>query len=143
MDAITIILPLPSRTTHPNARGHWAVKARATKQQRQDAYYAALAALDCREPPRWKHATIHAAFYKPNGRVLGDADNCVAWLKASADGIADAGILDNDRGLVWLAPTQIVGKTAGEPRVVVTIKGIGGERTMGGTAEADSGQPDG
>ena len=39
---LNIRLPWPPRTLHPNFRTHWAIKARAAKRARGDAYLIAL-----------------------------------------------------------------------------------------------------
>lgn len=39
-----LILPWPSKDLSPNARVHWARKARAVKSSREQAYYLAKAA---------------------------------------------------------------------------------------------------
>lgn len=126
-ERIEITIPLPPPAVSPNARCHWATKAKAVKQQRQDAAWAAQVAkanLSCAAGyPVWERATIHATFYRPKGRVAMDQDNAIASLKASIDGLADAGIFANDRNVTWLAPTQVIGKRAGNlARVVLVIE---------------------
>lgn len=123
MDRIEITIPLPPKEVSPNARVHWATKARAVKRQRNDAAMAAMVLSSIRRP-KWQAATIQATFYRPRGRVLIDQDNAIASLKASIDGLADAGIFANDRGVTWLPPLQIIGKAAGMACVVLTIEPI-------------------
>ncbi len=128
MPSLEITIPLPPRETHPNARCHWRTKANAIKQQREDAFLAAKAALGEANinPPRWKAATILATFYKPSNRAqLADQDGLNSSLKSAADGIEDAGILANDRGLTWLPPVQFLGAAAGrQPKVVLLITAL-------------------
>lgn len=88
MTACTFTLPFPVKILWPNGRGHWAEKARAVKAARQSAWAAALAAGVKSLPVGGGFAifvTIH-----PKTRNAIDADNAVASLKASLDGIADA-----------------------------------------------------
>lgn len=49
-----------------------------------------------------------------------DDDGLTCWWKAGRDGLADAGIITNDRRFTQLPPTW--GKDAKAPRVVVTIE---------------------
>lgn len=118
--SLTIRLLLPPAAVSPNARCHWASKMNATANQRRDAATAARAALGRSKPPYWKRAMIHATFHKPSKRAkVADADNLIASLKACVDGIADAGILSNDRGLTWLPVEQVL--QGSEPAGVVVV----------------------
>ena len=122
---LEITIPLPPRATHPNRRhGHWSSKSKAVKQQRTDAYYAAIHAMNKAgmAKPRWKAASIQATFYKPSGRAkTQDIDNAIGWLKGSCDGLTDSGVLSDDRGLTWLPPKEILGAAAGGERKVVLL----------------------
>ena len=90
------------------------------KDQRADAYLAALKATSHLEvQPLWRLAECHATFYLERRR---DGDNLIAWLKATFDGLEDAGIVENDGNFIHLPPTQITGKeTKGERKVVLRI----------------------
>lgn len=104
----TIDLSLPPKALSPNARPHWRTKANATKKYRRLAGLLALAALNGQDPPRLKTATARLTFTFPDHPSRQrDHDNLAASMKAAWDGLADAGILDNDRGLTHL-PLQIV-----------------------------------
>lgn len=119
--AIKITLPLPPRTLSPNGRCHWATKARAVKKYRSDAKVAALAAMNEAgvNPPNWNAAKASVTFYKRTAHK-GDSDNLTASLKAGFDGIADAGVIANDAGLMPMPPT--VSKDAANPRVEIVIE---------------------
>lgn len=123
LTSLTVTIPLPPRSAHPNARAHWRATAASKKRQREDSHIAALAALDGKPAPQWERATIHATFYRPGSRDrVSDPDNLCAWLKGTVDGLQDAGIVANDRGLQWLAPSQVVGKEArGVSGVVIVV----------------------
>lgn len=124
LPSLEITIPLPPRETHPNARCHWAVKARAVKQQREDAFLAAKAALGEAGigPPRWPAASIQATFYKAGSRAKpSDMDGRISALKATCDGLTDAGVLSDDRGLTWLPPKELLGAAAGGERKVVLL----------------------
>lgn len=118
MKSITITLPLPASKLSPNARTHWAEKAKLTKASRKAAYFAALEALNLRKPPGWLKARLEVrAFFKTErGR---DADNFMASLKSVCDGIADSGIIANDKGL-W-PERPVFAKDTGNPRIEITI----------------------
>jgi crossover junction endodeoxyribonuclease RusA len=115
---MTITLPLPPRELSPNARVHWAAKARAVKAYRAVAYWEAMMAVPRRDRMEWKEATAHVVYYKASARKM-DADNILASLKASFDGLVDAGILADDAGLRH-APVRLVIDRA-NPRVEITI----------------------
>lgn len=87
---IVIDLPLPPDCLHPNARPHWAAKARATKQYRWEAK---LTAMSVRPKVPFDAATYKLTFWLKRKR---DMDGLIAWVKAAIDGIADAGIIWND-----------------------------------------------
>ena len=73
MNRITITLPLPPKELSPNARPHWAVKARAIKS------YRLLAALICRgELLDDKTGKIAKIF--PKVKVDGHAEEVLAAL---------------------------------------------------------------
>jgi len=87
-----IVLPFPAKDLWPNARPHWAAKARLAKKHRAWAYAATLAAKVPTPESRVNFiVTIH-----PRATRKIDADNAIAALKSSFDGIADAlGVNDN------------------------------------------------
>jgi crossover junction endodeoxyribonuclease RusA len=119
MNSITISIPFPPRELRPNARVHWAVKARATKHYRTQAWAAALASCN-NSPPRWLKASVKVNAFFPT-RKQPDPDNLIASLKAAFDGIGDAGIVINDRGLWPLRPEFFTDKA--NPRIELTITG--------------------
>lgn len=82
---IQIDLPWPDKVLSPNARVHWAVKARATKNHREWAHWASRPfgpILDDGD----LYVTIIA--YPPT-RAAFDDDNFKTRCKAFTDGIAD------------------------------------------------------
>lgn len=120
MTSITIILPLPARKLSPNARVHWAEKAKLTKAARKTAHLAALEALNLRHPPVWLRAKMEVkAYFKTLN--FPDADNLTASMKSSIDGIADSGIIANDKGL-W-PERPVFAKDSRNPRLELTITG--------------------
>jgi len=117
---LTIVLPLPARVLSPNVKSHWGSKAAAVKQAREDAKLATIAAaIDSKIT--WKQlekATMQGTWHKRT-KHISDDDNANASLKAYRDGIADAGIVSDDRHISMLPPVQLVDKD--NPRLVVVI----------------------
>jgi crossover junction endodeoxyribonuclease RusA len=103
---LTIDLPIPPAPLWPNGRAHYMAKARAVKRYRGVCHLAALAAAN---QAYWgapaKTAMLEATFYLPARKR--DPDNCIAALKAAIDGVADAGIIINDRDVRILPPTVL------------------------------------
>lgn len=119
---VTIELPLPPRGLAPNTRWRNPIAlSRATMRTRESARLRTLHELGRREPPRWKRATVSCVWYF-QARRKHDEDNLLAWLKPSLDGIAEAGVVENDHGFTHTRPT--VGVDRLKPRVVVTVAEI-------------------
>lgn len=99
---IIVNLPWPDSRLSPNARVHWAVLSGLKKKARADAAKAVYDALQrgLRETRLSIAGTgpIHLTvlFYPPDKRRR-DADNLIASMKASFDGIADALGVDDHR----------------------------------------------
>jgi len=118
MTSITIRLPHPPRAVKQNARSHWRAKAAAVKKYRKAGWAAAMAALQGQTPPRWVKARMEVkAYFKT--MAFPDPANFMASLKAAEDGMEDAGIVQNDRGLWPERPT--FAKDAENPRIEITI----------------------
>jgi hypothetical protein len=95
----TIVLPLPPKELHPNARCHWKAKLKPKQQARDEAMIITMAALKgCK--PLWEAATVHLNVWLTT-RAHADKDNCIAWVKNAVDGIVAAGIMANDSGIEW------------------------------------------
>ncbi len=118
--ALVVRLSLPSAVLSPNARVHWAQRARAVKAYRQQAWVAGAQALAGQDGPEWTNATEQATFYWPDARRR-DRDNASAMLKAAFDGLVDAGILSDDRGLTHQPVEFAVDKN--DPHVEIRIWG--------------------
>ena len=111
---IRLELPLPPNGLHPNARLHWAAKARLTKKTRSET--AMVARMQAPAIP-YDKVLVVPEFYMPRTR---DFDGLVAWLKAVIDGLQDGGIVRNDSGVKVSNPIQHTGKAAGR-RLVLEI----------------------
>lgn len=120
---ITIVLPLPPRELSPNARVHWGRKATLTKRVRGEAELLAtverqrLERLGCVFP--WHRASLQSIWYWPDRRHLSDDDNLIGRCKAVRDGIADAGIVVDDKVFELERPLQLIDKRA--PRLEIKV----------------------
>lgn len=122
-DVLTIVLPLPDRDLHPNARVHWGKKQRLTREARQRACIATKDAIGSHkvfrgQAPWWERAEVRITFYFPDKRRR-DADGLLSWCKAYLDGIADAGVVTNDSGL-WFQPVD-TGIDRERPRAEIRV----------------------
>ena len=89
----TITLPWPPSKLNPNARVHWAAKAKLAKQYRQACQFLTLeSGVKFSSPGRIK---IDVTFFPPDKRHR-DSDNMIASIKSGLDGLAD-GLGVNDR----------------------------------------------
>jgi crossover junction endodeoxyribonuclease RusA len=84
--ALILELPWASRDLHPNARVHWAKRAKAAKAARADAAWIAKAAGVSKMDA--KALSITATFCPPDNRRR-DIDSMLASMKSAFDGIAD------------------------------------------------------
>jgi crossover junction endodeoxyribonuclease RusA len=92
---IDIVIPMtPPRALSPNARIHWAPKAKAAAKFRSAARLATFAAMSQAERSRVATATTIGyrirVSWEPRRVGLRDEDNVLASCKAAIDGIADA-----------------------------------------------------
>lgn len=86
-----IELPWPDRCLSPNARPHWATKAKAAKVARKYGHCVTLAAGLNANTFKGYGGKLHLwidCYAKT--RNYPDADNLLASLKSAIDGIADA-----------------------------------------------------
>lgn len=120
---LEIELPLPAKALSPNARVHWSALASAKKAARMDANIATQCACNNsgQEWDQLAKATMQATFYHAT-KANRDDDNLNASLKAYRDGIADSGLVANDRDITSLPPIQLIDKQ--NPRLVVTIREV-------------------
>lgn len=116
-----IDLPLPHKLLHPNGRTRKHLyRAALITKARGDAKLAGIAArYDANQRHPWKRATLAATFYVKHHNDM-DEDGLIAWLKAYRDGLADAGIVENDRGIT--NGPHVVVKGAKHPRVEIVIE---------------------
>jgi Holliday junction resolvase RusA-like endonuclease len=114
----------PPKAIKPNARVHWAKKARAVKSYRHEANISAMSEWLRNRPDEAPHrplvseARVQATFYHRDRRGFADPDNLAASLKPVWDGLQDCGILKNDNKLTHLPILQKIGK----PCVKISIE---------------------
>lgn len=82
-----VTLPWPPKELSPNARVHWAKKAKAVKSARDYGFIQAKGSKIT--IPNVEKLHVWWAFYPPDKRKRDD-DNLLASCKAFRDGIADA-----------------------------------------------------
>jgi len=88
---------LPPRELNPNFHGHWAKKAKATRDFKTAAFY-------CAQPHRGSvfrgsmfiKAEVSITFVIRDGRGYKDTDNALSALKPAIDGCVAAGLIFND-----------------------------------------------
>lgn len=137
---ITIELPLPPQELRPNARVHWAKKARKVKEYRSRAKWAALRIMqrdfgdlafgnpdgdlasriggEIIIPFPIEQPTVRITMLNKTARKL-DPDNLIASMKSAIDGITDSGVWTDDREVTILSPIR--GKDATNPRIIIEI----------------------
>lgn len=94
---VTIDLPWPDRGLHPNARLHWARKAKLTKKARLDAAWMAQTSGASRL--KAEQLDVVVTFYAPDARRR-DTDGMLSSCKAYLDGLSDVtGVDDSDFNL--------------------------------------------
>ena len=107
LTALRVVLPLcPARELSPNAREHWASKARAVKTMRRAAWACAHETLNGERPMLTGPVLVDATIGWAKGRKTVDPDNAVAMLKSAIDGLTDAGLWANDREVTVVVGSQ-------------------------------------
>lgn len=91
---ISIDLPWPSQVLHPNARPHWAKRARAAKAARLSAAWAASAVI--KRPVAANALSLTISFTPPDNRRR-DLDGMLSNIKPYLDGIADVVGIDDSK----------------------------------------------
>ncbi len=92
------------------ASGHWATRAKMTKEWREAFFILAKAA----KIPKLQWIEVEVDHVNRDGR-LSDPVACLPSLKAGLDGVVDSGIIPNDTGkyvkkVTFLAPRMVKGE---------------------------------
>ena len=114
--SLTITIGIPHKALSPNARCHYMTKAAQVKRARAWAWAKAGHVTT-----RWTNAISTVVWYTQTKRRP-DADNALAMLKPTFDGLTDAGVLANDRDLAHNPIRFEVDRS--NPRVEVTISEV-------------------
>ena len=118
---ITIELPWPDSDLSPNARVHWAVKAKAASRAREDGYWCVSKdteiVCDYLEGEVFQVTYI---FHPPDKRKRDD-DNIIGALKSYRDGVCDYFGID-DSCLRMAAPEW--GEVVKGGKMVLTLEAI-------------------
>lgn len=88
MIGVTFWLPWPDKALSPNARVHWAARAKAVKAARRLSFLTLRRDLPTLKVPEGCIVDLEYVFIPPNLRRYDD-DGLAARMKASRDGIAD------------------------------------------------------
>lgn len=119
MNVLTVCIPLPDRAVSQNSRSHYMVKANATKLQRGIARIQCVKALKGSAPPRWEKASVQIhAYFKT--KTHPDPANFIGSLKATFDGLEDAGVVANDKNL-W-PERPFFGTDRDHPHVMLIVR---------------------
>lgn len=102
----TFDLPWPDKLLSPNARPHWARKAKAVRLARSAAHVLTFSAL-AGQKPDWPFVNVGFVFCPPDRRRR-DRSNVQASMKAATDGIADALGIDDSRFIEAYAWGEVV-----------------------------------
>ena len=118
MNTVTIEIPWPGKYNDPNSRPpHWSMEARDKALARTAARRACWATG--KNGKLWKRARVCVTAYHKTKRFR-DPQNIIAMLKATIDGVEDAGVLLDDTGLEWGPVTRL--KDKDNPRVVLVFE---------------------
>lgn len=113
-----VTLAWPDSGLSPNARLHWAMKARLVRGARKASWASVLAIPPGKRPRLNGSAHLQMVFCPPDKRRR-DRDNLIASMKAATDGISDALGIDDSR----FTTTYSIGEPVKGGAVHVTIRG--------------------
>lgn len=85
-----ITFPWPPAPLRPNARNHWATKAKASKEYKEICFYLTKE----QNLPTKEYTELHLIFSPPSKRHY-DLDNLLASVKAGLDGMSLALKIDD------------------------------------------------
>jgi len=122
MSSITIEMPHPPRCLSPNGRAHWGQKSKVGRQFRNLA--SNLFAIADESTDVWPRAKMTIRWFHKTMRFP-DTDNVIGSCKWIRDGIADTGIVENDRDITDIRVLFV--KDKARPRVEITLEEIESE----------------
>lgn len=120
MTALVLRLPWPPKDLSPNARPHWAVKQRVTREYRWECFAAAREHFWPQRDRPMGAVTAKVVFVVPT-RHRRDLDNAMASIKTAFDALVSVGHLvdDDSKHLKLAAPEMRVQR--GEKFVEITL----------------------
>ncbi len=125
MNSITIKdIPIPPSGLNPNnTNTHRMKKAGLIADQRAAAcVYSQIAVYDMNDWRSakfpWNKVASQVVWYRKERRII-DADNALASLKSTFDGIVDSGVLGDDKALIHLPIVFEYDKD--NPRIEITL----------------------
>ena len=122
MNTLTLTLPMPDPKLWANRNTHWRAKGPIAKSHRQNACWVTLAQMGVLGiSPVWPAATISFVFWFKDKRKR-DVLNAAQAMKASIDGIVDAGLIPDDDHVHLDVGTITGGIDRKNPRVEITLK---------------------
>lgn len=122
-DQYTVAVPIPPKALSPNARPpHWAVKMKAKRDAKAFALVEGLVVRGGTNAPiLFARAVLDVVWYgrTANAKRMDD-DNAWASLKATRDGLCQAGYVEDDND--FRQGTMRVEVDKANPRVEITIR---------------------
>lgn len=112
---LRIELPLPAKELSPNARVHWQVRAKATREAKEQVIATVLSQRPRGTP--LTSATVTVTFVVGDRRRR-DLGNYISSAKSYLDGLIDAGIIWDDS---WETITEVYPPIRYEKGVRCTI----------------------
>ncbi len=113
---VVIELANPPVNLHPNSSAHWRTRAQWARFARNEAM---LSAYNVRPPVPFARCRARADFrFRVQRRR--DADNLMAWIKHTIDGLTDAAIWVDDAVVTWEPPTITVDHRQ-KPGLTITV----------------------
>lgn len=119
--SFTLAYPRPPRGLHANDRASRHVKARSTKDVREEVFWRVRAA----KVPALERCRVDVVWYVPDNRKR-DTDNLAPLLKAIYDGVGSdrgvsARIVDDDDPAHMEKPSATIARVLGLTGFMVTI----------------------
>lgn len=121
MQSVTITIPIPPKACSPNSRAGWRAKAAGVAQQRLDASMYATSQFRGMGP-LWPRVRLTVRWFAKLEHYHLDYTNVIASLKGAEDGLQDAGVIQNDRGVEGSDLIRLVDKA--KPRVEITVEPV-------------------
>jgi len=94
------IFDLPPTQLSPNARVHWATRARVAKKYKTACHFSICQQSNSDERVGWRKAKAIITFYRPRKGRPADPDNLMASMKYAIDSLVSSGVVADDRGIV-------------------------------------------